>query len=221
MNVRRWERHPFHAWQFRHDLLGAHIDPGYAPRLAGWITCNPPFFFQGRKIIGRNDVGYVDALTINIEFPSVINATNSTLFISAEEQWRELMRTIGCDYSNLPVGIAESKQVFAQNAYANGCAVRIGQLAGKKRGKPKAPEQVSHRRTGTHPRNGVEAIALHGHALSPPADRGWLCFKFRFEQFAKAKRSILPAIGTFTAIAAKGTGRVSGCSFPSDLRKSL
>jgi hypothetical protein len=129
VNLGRRQRHPLHARQFRHQLLRAHIDPGDAAGLAGRIARDPGLVLQGRKVIRRDDVGNVDALAVDVEFPPVIHAADSTLLVSAEEQWCKLVRTIGRDDSDLAVGIAESQQVFAQDADANRRAIGLGQLA--------------------------------------------------------------------------------------------
>ena len=53
--------------------------------------------FQRGKIVRWHDIGDVDAFAVNIEFPAMVDAADSALFIAAEKQRRQAVRAIGSE----------------------------------------------------------------------------------------------------------------------------
>jgi hypothetical protein len=56
------------------------------------------------------------------------------------------VRTVFAEHAEAPIRVAEGDQVLAEEAQANGCAVRFRQLLGEGGGNPVAAHELTHRR---------------------------------------------------------------------------
>jgi hypothetical protein len=78
----------------------------------------------------------------------VVDAAQALFFVTAEEQRRAAVGTVGVDEADLALCVAEGNEVLAHDADAHRDAVWAGQLLGQGDGEPEATEELTHRRTG-------------------------------------------------------------------------
>jgi hypothetical protein len=66
---------------------------------------------------------HVDTLAGNVELPAVIDAAEPTFLVATEIQMGATMRTVGIQYSEFSLGIAEGHEVLSQETQPNGRSV--------------------------------------------------------------------------------------------------
>ena len=111
---------PFDLRQRRRRILRAHIGPEYAIAFDARIGFRFDTLFQPAAFgLGR----HVQNVAFNVEFLTVVDTADTTLFISSEHQWGAAMRAGICDQSWTAVAIAKGNEILAENFYALGLPV--------------------------------------------------------------------------------------------------
>src|ERR1700676_2480085 len=118
-------------------LWRAHISPDQASVLARGVSRDPYLVF---KPVLLRLIGHVDAGALDVEFPSVINASQAALFIAAPKKARSPVGTELINQSHTPVRVPEGNQVFSQEPHPDRGTVWSWHLRGQQRGYPKAAE---------------------------------------------------------------------------------
>ena len=155
--------HQFVIGRRRLQLARSHVDPDHPAAFERGIGRDRYFRFEQRV---RRFRRHVDAVAVLVEFPAVVDAAQSALFVAAEEQRGAAMRTKRIDDADVAVRIAKRYQIFAQQTHAHRRAVGFGQLFGKQRREPVAAEQVPHRRARTDTGEAF-VILLTQHSAAP------------------------------------------------------
>lgn len=89
-------------------------------------------------------------MAVDIEFPSMVQATQPVLFVAPEKERSATMRANVIDQSDLPIGVAEGHEIFAQEPHAQRCAIRVRQVGGLECGNPVLTEEIAHGRAGAN-----------------------------------------------------------------------
>ena len=90
-------------------------------------------------------VRHLDAVTVEIEFPAVVDAANCAIFVAAEKQIRSAVRTGRLHQTDTPVAGAESDQVFVHHLDANWRAILLRQFTRQSDRLPEVAEVAAHR----------------------------------------------------------------------------
>jgi hypothetical protein len=88
----------------------------------------------------------VHAPTLNVKFPSVIEATQPVILITSEKQRGAAMRTSVINQSDLAVGVSESNQALAQQPHPQRRPVVLRQIRCLENRNPILPQEVAHGR---------------------------------------------------------------------------
>src|SRR5579862_3025461 len=97
----------------------------------------------------------IDAIAVDVEFPTVIDAANAAFLVAAEEHRGGAMGTALVDEADAAIGVTECDEVLAEELHAHRCAVGLGDLAREQRRDPIAPHQRAHRRARPGPRQAL------------------------------------------------------------------
>ena len=125
----------------RRDRAGAHVGPDDAIALMAAVRLDLDLVLE--VALGRLR-WHVDAITVHVELPAVVDAANARLLIPTEEQARAPMRAVVVDQPHGAGGVAEGDELLAEQLDAHGRAVGVRQLAGLERGQPVFTEEVAH-----------------------------------------------------------------------------
>src|SRR5262249_39603558 len=90
-------------------------------------------------------VRQVNAAASDVVLPTVVQAAQAKLFVTAVEQRRASMGAVRVDKSDATGAVPKGDEVFTHQSHSHGRTVRRRQLAGKGEGKPEATEKVAHR----------------------------------------------------------------------------
>src|SRR5579864_1771213 len=121
----RWDKRPLWPRQSRTFLGRTHIDPDDASGFLGRIRRGSDFVLE----VGFGWlIGHIDARAVGGELPAVVDTSDATFFVSAEEQGSATVGTIVLNDSNLARSVAEGDQLLAHEREADRRAVGLGQL---------------------------------------------------------------------------------------------
>ena len=114
----------------------------------------------------------LQAVAIHVEFPAVIGAANTAVFVAAKEQVRAAMRAARFHQPDAVLAVAERDQVLAEQPDAHRRAVGDRHLPRDQRRDPEPAEQRSHwrARTGAGQRL-VLVPGQHGDSSPRPVQR--------------------------------------------------
>jgi hypothetical protein len=73
----------------------------------------------------------VNAISVNIEFPAVIDATNSAFFITAKIQAGAAVRAGFLNKTDQTIGVTKREQTFAHQCHPDRRAIGLRYLSGK------------------------------------------------------------------------------------------
>ncbi|MNL21124.1 hypothetical protein D3C87_1423990 [compost metagenome] len=108
----------------------------------------------------RWHVGHVEALSVRVELPTVVNAPNAVLLVPPEKQRRAAVWAPVVENAHAPAGVTESDQLFAQNEQAH--RVTVGLDLGRHCGRdPILPHEFAHHRAGADPRQVNAVFQFH------------------------------------------------------------
>ena len=93
--------------------------------------------------------GHVDAIAVDVEFPTMVDAANAALFIAPEVERRATVRAVRLQDADLATGVAKRDQVLAEQTQAHRRTIRLGQFLWQHRGQPEAAKQLAHGRSRT------------------------------------------------------------------------
>ena len=128
---------------FRNVAVGGRNQPGFERGQGGRRTARPHIRpdhlgeFTRRVSLDTHlalirgigwHVRHLDAVTVEIEFPAVVDAANCAIFVAAEKQIRSAVRTGRLHQTDTPVAGAESDQVFVHHLDANWRAILLRQF---------------------------------------------------------------------------------------------
>ena len=94
-------------------------------------------------------VRHIEAAALGVELPAVVDAAQTTFFVSPEEQRCAAVRTEVGHQADLAGAVPEADQLLAEQHHPHGVAVWLGELGREHRGDPVLPHEGPHRRTGT------------------------------------------------------------------------
>ena len=120
---------PLLAWQVlraevaeaRHLLPRTHVSPDHAARFMHRVGKNLQLVLEHAAWLAR----HVDALAVHVELPAVIDATQTPIFVTAEEQRYPPMRAVLVDQADAALRVAKRHEVLAEEAYPQRCAIRL------------------------------------------------------------------------------------------------
>jgi hypothetical protein len=116
-----WNLCPLEIGKFRLELGRSHIGPHHRAALDARISARLELGLDTRDRLFAHlrHAGDIHARPVHIEFETVIHATQTTLFVAAEEERGGAMRTALVDQADLAARVAEENEIFAQEAYTN------------------------------------------------------------------------------------------------------
>jgi len=127
-------------------IARAKIRPQYAVRVAHRIRLGSHLRLeQAVGPFGR----HVDTGAARVEFPTVINAAESALFVATEEHRRAPVRAKGVDQADAAVTRTERDEVLAEQPDADRRAVFLPELLAQQKREPEAAHKRTHRRPWT------------------------------------------------------------------------
>src|SRR5262245_43416612 len=93
-------------------------------------------------------VHHVDAATVRVVLPAVVDAAQAALLVAAEEERRPPVRAVLVEQPDTAARVAEGDQILAEQSDANGRTVGLGHLADEQRGYPVAAHRRAHGTAG-------------------------------------------------------------------------
>src|SRR3972149_4343450 len=126
-------------------LLRSHVDPDQAAPLRRRVSRRLDLLLEVRL---RRLRGHVDAVAFRVELPAVVDAAQAALLVAAEEEAGAPVRAGLRDEADAAVRVAEGDEILAQDADADGRAVRRRQLGRQEQRQPEAAEERAHGRAG-------------------------------------------------------------------------
>jgi hypothetical protein len=112
---------PLELRQLRAFFSRAHVNPNEPGPLLDWIGANIDFFFE---ITFGGFIGHVDTIAVDVEFPTMIGATQTALLVAAPEEKRTTVRTVSLDDRGSGFAIAKRHQILAEQTQAGGRTIR-------------------------------------------------------------------------------------------------
>src|SRR5215469_10140651 len=124
---------PFELRQLRPPIGRPHIHPDEPPVLLGRIGRNADLAL---KLVLRGLAGNVHACAGDVEFPAVIDATNSAFLVSAPEKAGAAVRAEFIDDADPALGIAKGDKILGKNPDTNRRTIRTWKFGAQERGQP-------------------------------------------------------------------------------------
>src|SRR5205823_10170181 len=104
---------------------------------------------------------HIDAISRNIEFPTMVDTPQSVFLVAAQKQRSPTMGAMFTNKRDRAARVAEGHQIFAEQPHAYGGAITARQIVGQHCRHPIAPEQFAHRCAGARPRQKLIFFTLH------------------------------------------------------------
>ncbi|MGY4446984.1 hypothetical protein ACVWZR_001644 [Bradyrhizobium sp. i1.3.1] len=98
----------------------AHVNPYEARALANPVAFCADLFLE---ILRRGDVRHFEAAAVNVELPAVIDATDTVLLVTAEEQRGTTVRTLMIQHANPARAVTEGNELLTEQHQAHWIAV--------------------------------------------------------------------------------------------------
>jgi len=112
------------------EMLGPHVNPNQAAVDGHRVSRDVNFVFE----VAFGGLGrHVNAVAIDIKFPTMIDAANATLLVAPKIERRAAVRAVSLNDADLIIRVAKGDQILTEQAQAHGRAIRMGQLLGQHR----------------------------------------------------------------------------------------
>src|SRR6185437_11721726 len=127
------------------------------------------------ELLARRQVGLIDAVTVDVVFPAVIDTANAAFLIAAEEERGAAMRAAMIHDADAASRVAEGDQLFTEEHEAH--RVAIGdELTGFERRQPIMAHEIAHRRARTDSAQDLGILQRRHGGGSPEASFGGAVF---------------------------------------------
>src|SRR5262245_18200084 len=97
-------------------------------------------------------VGHIDAIALDVELPAMIHTAKPAFLVATQEQRRQPVRAELIEQADSSFGIAEGDEIFAQELYPFGRAIRLRKFLREQGGKPIPEHDFAHWSTRSHAR---------------------------------------------------------------------
>jgi hypothetical protein len=133
-------RRPGRRLEFGQLVRGSHVDPDEAAGLPGGVG----FVLHLVRKAARGLRRHFQDVPVHVELPAVIEAAQAALLVTAQRQRGLPVRAGLAEYAEPALRVAESHEIFAQQAKPDRCTVRFAQLLAQRRWNPVTAHQAPH-----------------------------------------------------------------------------
>ena len=119
---------------------------------------------------------------MDVHFPAVVEAAQTTLLVTTIDQRRATVRTVFVHHAHLALAVAKHHKIFTEDTCFHGCAICFGHFFDQAHRRPVSAHELAHGGVAFHAaQQFVLFFGQHGYLLAvlrvPTAHRLWLLVK--------------------------------------------